>query len=1009
MIKNADGEIVSLADFNASKKPATPATVAAPSPSPAPTATEETPRASSVAPTEAKPTKSAEEIKAEFLASVKKDLQGEKDDHDAKTKADSDATAAKEKEESDAKAAKAKEEADAKTAADEKAAKEKQEADQKLADQKVADEKAATEKAGAEKAATEKAEADKKAADVAAEVVEADKAATATLDKKAADVAAEVAEAHQAATANIKAEAEKALSDKAATDKSASDKIKSDKSAASEPSAEDAAAEKKRLEDEEFERMIAEMEAADREEEERNKSYEEKKAKEKAEREAREKANKLNPDEEMKRLEREAEAAEEAREKKKAAEEAGQGQVEESAEDKAEKESIFASLKKPTIGPGADAASAEETSTEDKAAATGKPKSTGLKVDTAKPEPAQATSGMQALRTSRMLDLINEKVSYPDGTKAPEAGLSQSGKRAGKRYDMAFLLQFRPAYKEKPLLDWDQRVKDTMGDGDAKSARTPGPGGRAGSHRGGPPPAAFNPMGTFGQGPRTLPPGTSSADRFAASQGRGATMTNPLAGVAGRGGFPMGGGMPAQGRGMGAPSQSSRGAPSGGRNQSTRGGGGGRAPSRQDTIKQDKTMPLTAGMDLKAIEVTAGGWKPTSIGTKSMAAATGPDGHMAPDMVQRKVKAALNKMTPERFDKIADQILDISKQSKDEDDGRTMRQVIQLTFDKACDEAHWASMYAKFCLRMLETMSDDIKDASVVNREGALVTGGGLFRKYLLNRCQEEFERGWTVNLPEKKEGETEEATMLSDEYYIAAAAKRKGLGLIQFIGEVYKLRMLSIKIMHECFQRLIVFEGLPDESAIESLVKLLRTVGGSMEEEEVGPRLLAQYFARITEIMNMEGLPSRMHFMLLDVVDLRKAGWRSKDDAKGPKTIQEIRAEAAVAQENAERERLAQRGNRPAAGRGDARFGGGMPAPDYPRNQVAKDDLARLGNRRQASSAGGAARTLGPTSFGSRSNSGRPGMGPGASPLADSRASSRRQQDDKKDDGPTKSANAFE
>jgi len=1008
VIKNADGEIVSLASFNASQKPATPAAAAAPSPSPAPAAVaEETPRAASAAPTEAKPTKSAEEIKAEFLASVKKDLDNEKADRDAKTKADSDASAAKEKEESDAKTAKAKEEADAKTAADEKAAKDKQEADQK-----AADEKAATEKAEAEKASAEKAEADKKAADVAAEVVEADKAATAKADKKAADVAAEVAEADKAATANIKAEAEKAASDKAASDKAASDKVESEKSAASEPSAEDAAAEKKRLEDEEMERMIAEMEAADREEEERNKAYEEKKAKEKAEREAREKANKLNPDDEMKRLEREAEAAEEAREKKKAAEEAGQGQVEESAEDKAEKESAFASLKKPTIGPGADAASAEETTTEDsadKATAAGKPKSAGLKVDTAKPEPAQATSGMQALRTSRMLDLINEKVSYPDGTKAPEAGLSQTGKRAGKRYDMDFLLQFRPAYKEKPLLDWDQRVKDTMGDGDAKSARTPGPGGRAGSHRGGPPPAAFNPMGTFGQGPRTLPPGTSSADRFAASQGRGATMTNPLAGVAGRGGFPMGGGMPAQGRGMGAPSQSSRGAPSGGRNQSTRGGGGGRAPSRQDTMKQDKTMPLTAGMDLKAIEVTASGWKPTSVGSKSMATPAGPDGHMAPDMVQRKVKAALNKMTPERFDKIADQILDISKQSKDETDGRTMRQVIQLTFDKACDEAHWASMYAKFCLRMLETISDDIKDASVVNKDGALVTGGGLFRKYLLNRCQEEFERGWTVNLPEKKEGESEEATMLSDEYYIAEAAKRKGLGLIQFIGEVYKLRMLSIKIMHECFNRLLSFEGLPDEAAIESLVKLLRTVGGSMADEELGPRLLNQYFAKIAEIMNMEGLPSRMHFMLLDVVDLRKAGWRSKDDAKGPKTIQEIRAEAAVAQENAERERLAQRGNRPAAGRGDARFGGGMPAPDYPRNQVAKDDLARLGNRRQASSAGGAARTLGPTSFGSRSNSGRPGMGPGASPLADSRASSRRQQDDKKDDGPTKSANAFE
>jgi hypothetical protein len=32
----------------------------------------------------------------------------------------------------------------------------------------------------------------------------------------------------------------------------------------------------------------------------------------------------------------------------------------------------------------------------------------------------------------------------------------------------------------------------------------------------------------------------------------------------------------------------------------------------------------------------------------------------------------------------------------------------------------------------------------------------------------------------------------MSDEYYIAAAAKRRGLGLVKFIGELYKLGMLT-------------------------------------------------------------------------------------------------------------------------------------------------------------------------------------------------------------------------
>merc|ERR1712232_1173373 len=183
-----------------------------------------------------------------------------------------------------------------------------------------------------------------------------------------------------------------------------------------------------------------------------------------------------------------------------------------------------------------------------------------------------------------------------------------------------------------------------------------------------------------------------------------------------------------------------------------------------------------------------------------------------------------------------------------ESDGRTLRQVIQLTFEKACDEAHWAGTYAKFCSKMLTSMSNEIVDETIRDRSGQPVVGGGLFRKYLLNRCQEEFERGWEANLPPMPEGK--EATLLSDEYYIAAAAKRKGLGLIQFIGELYKLGMLTVKIMHQCVLRLLNFEGQPDESAVENLSKLLKAVGATMDSTEQGHQLVNVYYERVASIL---------------------------------------------------------------------------------------------------------------------------------------------------------------
>jgi len=396
-----------------------------------------------------------------------------------------------------------------------------------------------------------------------------------------------------------------------------------------------------------------------------------------------------------------------------------------------------------------------------------------------------------------------------------------------------------------------------------------------------------------------------------------------------------------------------------------------------------KTMPLTAGMELKPIAVTASGWKPTSIGNKAAQAAVPQVGHMDPEMVQRKVKAALNKMTPEKFDKISDQILLIAGQSKNEQDGRTLRQVIQLTFEKATDEAHWASMYAKFCKRMLEMMSPEIRDENILDKQGNVVSGGALFRKYLLNRCQEEFERGWKVDLPEnpdnaeKKPGE---AALLSDEYYIAAAAKRRGLGLVQFIGELYKLGMLTERIMHECVRKLLEFDGVPDEAEIESLTKLLKTIGANLDSTEKGRPMMEVYFHRIKTTIELPNLPSRLKFMLMDIVDLRKAQWQSKEANKGPKTLEEVRAEAEAAQlakaaESARGNTRGAPGGRGMSGRGDSR---GASYNSYqPNNQVGMDDLRRLKGNASRSSSNTA--SFGPTSmFNSRSNSGRRMGGPG-------------------------------
>lgn len=116
--------------------------------------------------------------------------------------------------------------------------------------------------------------------------------------------------------------------------------------------------------------------------------------------------------------------------------------------------------------------------------------------------------------------------------------------------------------------------------------------------------------------------------------------------------------------------------------------------------------------------------------------------------------------------------------------------------------------------------------------------------------------------------------------------------------------------------------------------------------------------------------------------MDLRRHNWRSKDDSKGPKTIQQIREEAMMQQREAELEKQRQnqrRDGRMPSGRGDSRnFSGPSAPPNYAGNTVGTDELKRLGQKaassRQSSSGPGVPRMGPPSMFPSRASSGRLG-----------------------------------
>lgn len=300
--------------------------------------------------------------------------------------------------------------------------------------------------------------------------------------------------------------------------------------------------------------------------------------------------------------------------------------------------------------------------------------------------------------------------------------------------------------------------------------------------------------------------------------------------------------------------------------------GGNNAPSQPTAFGNNAAQQAAMLEPVAPLEVSANRWTPASITKKG--AAVDED---SPEIVERKVKSLLNKLTMEKFDSISDQIIAWANKSEKEKDGRTLIQVIKLVFEKATDEATWSEMYARLCRKMMEQISPKVQDDGIRNAEGKHITGGHLFRKYLLNRCQEDFERGWaskestaaaaaskaTEDAAAKQQAEgTDEVALYSEEYYAAQKAKRQGLGLIKFIGELFKLQMLTERIMHECVKKLLGNVENPEEEEIESLCKLLTTVGALLDTPKARAHMDV-YFSRMKELTKSPNVNSRMQFML--------------------------------------------------------------------------------------------------------------------------------------------------
>ncbi|KAG8175496.1 hypothetical protein JTE90_025509 [Oedothorax gibbosus] len=270
---------------------------------------------------------------------------------------------------------------------------------------------------------------------------------------------------------------------------------------------------------------------------------------------------------------------------------------------------------------------------------------------------------------------------------------------------------------------------------------------------------------------------------------------------------------------------------------------------------------------------------------------------MERNTLKRNVQSLLNKLTFQKFKILLGHLKKLNICTETE-----MVLVVDLIYENAVHEPHFSSVYANLC-KHLEKLKIPIDENSKEEIE---------FSSILLAKCQNQFEEHCKYQedkvhfaqcdlneLPENTEnlqiiqedGNSNKSDFVTSE---CNKSKKRHLGNIRLIGELFKLNMILRPVLQECIEILLLKQS---EESLECLCLLLKTVGKELENygKSSEEKEIEEYFTRIQMIVDENLTSTRIKCLLKDILDLKNNNWIPRRVENTPKTIDEIHKEAAL------------------------------------------------------------------------------------------------------------------
>ena len=197
--------------------------------------------------------------------------------------------------------------------------------------------------------------------------------------------------------------------------------------------------------------------------------------------------------------------------------------------------------------------------------------------------------------------------------------------------------------------------------------------------------------------------------------------------------------------------------------------------------------------------------------------------------IYRELRTSLSTLSKSSLPSVSAELIAWAKRSREESDDCTLSAVVGLVFEKAIDNATKSELYAELCHTVMEHFDPDVHDGQTKNADSEPIRRPQYFRKYLLNRCQDEFERG------------------LGEEEGSSVDASQQSVGLMKFIGELFKAKVFTQKMVHECSQTLLTqFEWAEEPGYCIDRLEVLLTTAGRRVDSRKARAHLDEFFAHI-------------------------------------------------------------------------------------------------------------------------------------------------------------------